>query len=328
MRSLLAIVGVVRSAVPYDMDEPQSVLSETYKTGTVLREIPGVGDLEILGQIGETGYGLVMKAESSSGDFTVIAACDHIDEGYLNLEHEAAVLSQLQGAKGVPQIFHVSLLLSSGDLDSRFMVLQNLGGNVFTMFEDINMHRRRRALMQFAIGATEALRDVHTRGWIHDSLSMDSFYYGPDGTTIMLVDFESAKRWHSYPPRPENRTPDGAWGSDDDPVHIGVFELAGSRVAPRDDLLRLAEILYILWDENAYTTVLDTFIDEEDRESPEFIEALILFKKALPGGLLTRHLGQEYAAVPHQVEDFMRFVMSLEYDEDPDCDQLIELFKD
>lgn len=55
MRILLAIVGLVRSAVPYDMDEPQSLLSATYKTGTVLRDIPGIGDLEILGQIGRLG---------------------------------------------------------------------------------------------------------------------------------------------------------------------------------------------------------------------------------------------------------------------------------
>jgi hypothetical protein len=204
---------------------------------------------------GEGGNGIVFRAKDrSTGRTFAVKFVDASDTqgGADNIESEYALLSQLQREGGIVRIFGPLGQLEGEGRNVhavKFMVMEVLRKPYelfMKAFVDKPLVARVKFVASFAYYAVLTLRKLHTVHQIaHCDIHASAFMDTLTGS-YRMIDFGKAR---PVVPSTDRESVDerGYWTKSDNLLLLSLFELNNKVCRPRDDLIRLGEVLFTAW---------------------------------------------------------------------------------
>jgi hypothetical protein len=265
-----------------------------------------------------------------------------------DIEKEYDVLQRLSPLDGIVKASHLSDALvpspRSGRLRGaysppsptvRYMVIEFLPKSLAEMAEETGLKpipQREEFLRNFAIEALNVIEQVHRNEVVHGDIHMMAFMYTAKDN-LKLIDFGKARMGNICTVLPRDGAIDeidGSWKADDDPKLLSRHELGGFFPTWKDDLLRLGEVLFAIWNKFGYTRARNAFFRGYKTGNEDFIDEralsrIIEFKKSLSWGFLADSYG---VTGPECVERFYQKIGELPTETLPDYDALRRIFSE
>ncbi len=175
---------------------------------------------------------------------------------------------------------------------------------------------------RIALNALSILRGVHSNGIVHGDIHAGAFMF--DGSNeLRIIDFGKARRVRSDAV-PKFRTmidEGGYWALPDRPSLLSEFELeSGRHPTYQDDLIRLGEMLYKIYDTFAYGRLFDRIITARLDKAAICVSQIIQFKRALCSNAL------ELKDPPTSLDAFYGYVRGMNVDMPVDYDSMLRIF--
>ena len=249
-----------------------------------------------------------------------------LDKMQFEFDLLSTTLSRVEGVERPLLLSQIACddLESGREVFSRFMVSEPVDELCINKMssQHVPWDQRLAYIIDFAISGISTLRNIHTAGVVHGSLSRTSFaqtnqprYDGEEIFTVLL-DFSSACFLTNCTYTPH---------SPDDPKSLGLFALThDEHRSKREDLFRFGEILYRMWNEEGYERAMESRLEGLDPTSLQYRQEIINFKKSFET-CQVHWLAHEDAAVK-AIDDFMAEVKTLEQGETPPYTYLMSLF--
>ena len=275
--------------------------------------------------VAEGGNSVIFRGVFEGATVAVKYNEDSDEVGADDLLQEFAILQALAAVDSV--VSARALAAAPGSTAVRCMVLEYLS----TSLEDradalIREPRevREREVKSFAISAIAALRQVHERGVVHGDIHMGAFMFNATGA-LKLIDFGRAMHRPVAQSGEERFSIDkknGSWNATDSPHLLSELELSDRTATWKDDLLRLGEVMFKVWDRYAWMRVQNKQIVSSQPHGFAYLDSLRRFKATLSWDMYDAD-----ARGPLAVEAFHKKVRNLPIEAGlPDYDSLIGLF--
>ncbi|XP_070617160.1 serine/threonine-protein kinase VRK3 [Erythrolamprus reginae] len=198
----------------------------------------------------------------------------------------------------------------------RFLVFPELGRSLQSILDDNKNKMTEKAVLQLAVRLLDVLEYLHENEYTHGDLAAENIYVNPaDLTVVTLADFSFAFRYNPggkhVPQRDCSRTP-----------HEGTLEFIsldshrGAAPSRRSDLESLGYCLVkwlcgaLPW--SAELTNPCVVTEEKERYQAEIIKS--------------PRLSSGWGALPECIKKYLQQVMTLEYEEKPNYEELRMLF--
>jgi len=263
-------------------------------------------------QIGMGAFGEIYVARNISTHERVAIKVEIADEKKQALRAEVAIMRRLQGC---PYVCH---FISCGKQNNiNFLVMELLGTNL----SDLRKRQPRGCFSMLTIcrltcEMIEALRALHSMGVLHRDVKPSNFVLGgkyshpgdPEAQNrLYIIDFGLSRKFIDQngeikPPRPNA----GFRGT---ARYASVNSHKGRELSPRDDLW---SVLYMIIE---FATGSLPWRTERDRDKVGEIKEKYMSGKKLVRGL------------PNEFEEFMAYLLTLNYKDKPDYSLLIGIFR-
>jgi hypothetical protein len=267
--------------------------------------------------VGEGSFGVVFESQSRTDGSLVAVKFAPVDDN--DIETEFRIMKDLENVSGVTRVMYLSDPFGNKDYQFRYMIMELLRGSPSDLADQVvrthDVNEKENMVLEFALRALDILQQVHDMGYVHGDIHMDSFMYSATGE-LKLIDFGK-----SYKPfnmsetqsRPMLDYENSEWLISDSPGLLSYCELAGQHWGTwKDDLLRLGELLFRLYDQFAFLRIWKALVTYTlDINAPGHIDQLIKFKK----GLST--LSLDYTGANSFLNRFQSAVSVLEIKERP-----------
>ena len=275
--------------------------------GTVIK-----GRWRVAYQIGIGAFGEIYVARNVSTQERVAIKVEVADEKKQALRAEVAILRRLQGCPYVCQF------ISCGRQNNiNYVVMELLGSNL----SDMRKKQPRgcfsmATVCRLACEMIEALQAVHGMGVLHRDVKPSNFVLGgryaahgdPEAANrLFIIDFGLSRKYLGQDG--EIKPPRANAGFRGTARYASVNSHDGKELAPRDDLW---SVLYMLIE---FATGSLPWRAERDRDKVGEMK-----KKYMSGKKLVRGL-------PSEFEDFMAYLLTLDYYSKPDYALLIGLYR-
>ena len=263
---------------------------------------------KLVKKLGEGSFGMIFKAESPNGNFAFKFEKKRPNKRSL-LKNESQVMIYLKG-KGIPTIE-----LYTEEDNYNIMIMQLLGKSLEGVLKSSEEKKLSiKTISLLGIELIPILKFIHDRHFIHRDIKPDNFAIGyDDPCQIYILDFGLAKKYRSSktliqnPMKKHSRLTGTA-------RYASINALKGYEQSRRDDMESLGYVLAYLvrgslpWQGIAAKTKEEKY-------------AKILNKKInIP---LERLLKNE----PNELIDYINYCRNLDYEQEPDYDYLIGLFR-
>jgi len=270
------------------------------------------GRWRIAYQIGMGAFGEIYVARNMGTRERVAIKVEVADEKKQALRAEVAIMRRLQGC---PYVCHFISCGRQGNIN--FLVMELLGTNL----SDLRKRQPRGCFSMLTVcrltcEMIKALQSLHSMGVLHRDVKPSNFVLGgkyshpndPEAQSrLYIIDFGLSRKFvdqdgHIKSPRPNA----GFRGT---ARYASVNSHKGRELSPRDDLW---SVLYMIIE---FATGTLPWRSERDRDKVGEIKEKFMSGKKLVRGL------------PSEFEEFMAYLQSLKYEDKPDYDLLIGLFR-
>ncbi|XP_034286199.1 inactive serine/threonine-protein kinase VRK3 isoform X1 [Pantherophis guttatus] len=198
----------------------------------------------------------------------------------------------------------------------RFLVFPELGRSLQSILDDNKNKMTEKAVLQLAVRLLDVLEYLHENEYTHGDLAAENIYVNPaDLTVVTLADFSFAFRYSPggkhVPQRECSRTP-----------HEGTLEFIsldshkGAAPSRRSDLESLGYCL-VKWLCGALPWSAELMDPCDVTEEKERCKADIIKSSRLTTG---------WGALPESIKKYLQQVMTLEYEEKPNYEELRMFF--
>ncbi len=263
---------------------------------------------KLVKKIGEGSFGMIFEADSPNGKVAFKFEKKRPNKRSL-LKSESDIMIYLKG-KGIPSVY-----LYSEEDNYNIMVMQLLGKsleNLIKESEDKKLSLKTVCLIGLEI--VPILKFIHDKHIIHRDIKSDNFAIGyEDPCQIYILDFGLAKKYRSsktlkqIPMIKHSKLTGTA-------RYASINALKGYEQSRRDDLESLGYVLvYLLKGSLPWQGMVAKTKEEK--------YAKILSKKI---NISTEKLLKNY---PQELIDYLKYCKMLQYEQDPDYEYLMGLFK-
>ena len=263
---------------------------------------------KLVQKLGEGSFGMIFKAESPNGNVAFKFEKKRPNKRSL-LKNESQIMIYLKG-KGIP-----SIETYTEEDNYNIMVMQLLGKSLEGLLK--KSPEKKLSLKTISLLGIELigiLKFIHDKHFIHRDIKPDNFAIGyEDPCQIYILDFGLAKKYRSSKTLKQNpmikhsRLTGTA-------RYASINALKGYEQSRRDDLESLGYVLSYLVRGNLPWQGIAAKTKEEKY-------AKILNKKI---NISTEKLLKDE---PQELVDYIKYCKNLDYEQDPDYDYLIGLFK-
>ena len=275
--------------------------------GTVIK-----GRWRVAYQIGMGAFGEIYVARNVNTQERVAIKVEVADEKKQALRAEVAIMRRLQGCPYVCQF------ISCGRQDNiNFLVMELLGENLSNL-------RKRQPRGAFSMATVcrlgcemvEALQAVHGMGVMHRDVKPSNFVLGGRhkaaadpalANKLYIIDFGLSRKYVG--PDNEIKPPRANAGFRGTARYASVNSHQCKELAPRDDLW---SVFYVMVE---FATGTLPWRNQRDRDKVGEMKQQYMAGKKLTDGL------------PPEFEDFMAYLLTLDYYSKPDYGYIIKLFR-
>ena len=263
---------------------------------------------KLVKKLGEGSFGMIFKATSPEGNFAFKFEKKRPNKRSL-LKNESQVMIYLKG-KGIP-----SIKLYIEEENFNIMIMQLLGKSLESLLkESDNKKFSIKTVCLFALEIIPLLKNMHDKHIIHRDIKPDNFVIGcEDPCQIYIIDFGLAKKYRSSKTLKQNPmvkhlklTGTARYAS--------INALKGFEQSRRDDMESLGYVFAYLLRGNLPWQGIAAKTKEEKY-------AKILDKKE---NISTEKLLKNE---PQELVEYIKYCRNLQYEEEPDYNHLMELFK-
>ena len=302
------------------------------KKGSFL--MTAIGKLRLGSQIAEGGNGVIFSASLAKAVEQKFAVKFSSNDGTDDIEHEYEILRTLEDVDGPVRAYSLSgklqrhSELSNGKADAleiRYMVMDLLQEPLADVAESLllkSIPEKLEFIQRTAMSALSILKGIHSKGIVHGDIHAGAFMFDAL-SELHIIDFGKARQLKSDA-APAARTlidESGHWALADRPSLLSEFELqSGREPIYQDDLMRLGEMLYKMYDTFAYSRLFERIIRARLNDAGTCISQIIQFKQTLSADALG--LPEPLTAL----ETFYRNVRGMNVDVPVDFDSLIRIF--
>eukprot|EP01116_Phalansterium_solitarium_P022705 TRINITY_DN75_c0_g1_i1.p1 TRINITY_DN75_c0_g1~~TRINITY_DN75_c0_g1_i1.p1 ORF type:complete len:569 (-),score=140.49 TRINITY_DN75_c0_g1_i1:345-2051(-) len=205
----------------------------------LLRSRSIAGKYRILKKIGSGSFGEIHLAVNEETNEKVAIKLEPCSTKHPQLQYEARVYKQLQGAQGIPNVFWYGV-----ECEYNVMVMELLGPSLEELFVSCGRKFTMKTILMLAQQMIRLIEYQHTKHFIHRDVKPDNFTMGRSSkaSTVFLIDFGLAKKYrdsktHAHLPY---RTLKNLTGT---PRYASVNTHLGIEQSRRDDLESLGYVL-------------------------------------------------------------------------------------
>ena len=264
---------------------------------------------KIIKKIGKGSFGYVFKGINLQDNSEVAIKVEKKSSIYHLLEAECHFLSILKGY-GIPEVKSFGY-----NYYFYYLVIELLGQNLVEISKTIKSFSLKDIIM-IAIQALERIEFVHSKYIIHRDIKPENFLFGNNNTSLLyLIDFGMARKYKSS--RTGKHVKYSLTGK-----LFGTFKFLsynasrGVEQSRRDDLESLGYMLAYM--RNGILPWKGLNLKGSNAKS-NYYQSLDL-KRFTPPENICKNLPQEFA-------DYLRYCRNLGFEDDPDYNYLINLFK-
>ena len=233
---------------------------------------------------------------------------EEINSGILYLKNECYILLNLKGP-GIPSV------ISFGVSDNYNILVENLlGKSIWDIWNEKKCKFILKDTCLFAIQAISLLEYVHSKNYLHRDIKPANFLVGnPDNSQLYLIDFGNAKKFRSSKTGKhimymKSKLIKGAL------LFLSMNIFRGIETTRKDELESLGLVIIYLflgslpWSNEKFYSIKDGFIKIAS------IRQKISNEDICKG-------------MPKEMNDYMNYVMSLNYEQCPNYEYLRKLFR-
>ena len=263
---------------------------------------------KVIAKLGIVDFGELYLGKNISTNEQVFIKIAKKDNLPCLLETEAIIMFTLRG-KGIPKVISYGkvknyLILITSLLGPNLNDIYNHNGKKFDI-KDISM---------MAIQILERIEFIHSNYYIHRNIKPDIFYIGKeDRNLIYLTNFSLAKKYRSS--RTGNHIKYSNTGKfTGTPRFASSYALKGLEQSRRDDLISLGYMLIYFMKKKLPWQLI------KSQNKKEFCVKNYKMKIEIKPEILCYNL-------PNQILDYIKYVLNLRFEAEPDYNYLKSLFK-
>ena len=233
---------------------------------------------------------------------------EKIKSGILYLKNECYILLNLKGP-GIPSV------ISYGVSDNYNILVENLlGKSIWDIWLEKKSKFNLKDICLFAIQAISLLEYVHSKNYLHCDIKPANFLVGnPDNSQLYLIDFGNAKKFRSSKTGKhiiymKTKFIKGAL------LFLSMNILKGIETTRKDELESLGLVIIYLflgklpWSNAKFYSIKDVFVK------------IATIRNKISNENLCK-------GMPKEMNDYMNYVMSLNYEQCPNYEYLRNLFR-
>lgn len=244
----------------------------------------------ILEKIGEGSFGLIYKGENIRTREKVAIKVEPFEQNTKLLKNESIIYQYLNNIERIPNVKWFGK-----DSNNYYMVLNLLGESLQNIINN-KKHFSLTLTLQIGIQIILILKSIHERGLIHRDIKPDNFLLGlnTQSKTIYIIDFGFCKSFMTNNIHNKERETSNLIGS---PMYASINAHNCIELSRRDDLESLGYMLIYF-----YLGILpwqETILNED----------INIIKK--------KQVITEKDNIPLVLINYMKYVRSLEYEENP-----------
>lgn len=269
------------------------------------------GKFQTMKLIGKGSYSRVFSVRNIANKKTYAMKVQDRSELYGNLENEAYNLYQLKGL-GIPKI------ISYGHYRKyNVLVMELLGKALDKLFiENINIGEklRKKDAILAGIQMIDRIEHIHSKNLLHLDIKPDNFLVGePDSSLLYIIDFGFTKQYKSFRTGKHIQYSKKSFFNGN-LLFSSARTMNGIESSRRDDLESLGYVLIHLFSKELPWKNLHY------KNKNEYAQKAFRLKKTLPLETLCKD-------APKEMIDFMKYVKSLKFEEEPKYDYLRNLLE-
>ena len=269
------------------------------------------GKFQTMELIGKGAYSRVFSVRNIANKKTYAMKVQDRSELYGNLENEAYNLYQLKGL-GIPKI------ISYGHYRKyNVLVMELLGKALDKLFiENINIGEklRKKDAILAGIQMIDRIEHIHSKNLLHLDIKPDNFLVGePDSSLLYIIDFGFTKQYKSFRTGKHIQYSKKSFFNGN-LLFSSARTMNGIESSRRDDLESLGYVLIHLFSKELPWKNLHY------KNKNEYAQKAFRLKKTLPLETLCKD-------APKEMIDFMKYVKSLKFEEEPKYDYLRNLLE-
>ena len=233
---------------------------------------------------------------------------EEINSGILYLKNECYILLNLKGP-GIPSV------ISFGVSDNYNILVENLlGKSIWDIWNEKKCKFILKDTCLFAIQAISLLEYVHSKNYLHRDIKPANFLVGnPDNSQLYLIDFGNAKKFRSSKTGKhimymKSKLIKGAL------LFLSMNIFRGIETTRKDELESLGLVIIYLflgslpWSNEKFYSIKDGFIK------------IATIRNKISNEDICK-------GMPKEMNDYMNYVMSLNYEQCPNYEYLRKLFR-
>ena len=273
-------------------------------------ELKGIifGKYQIIKTIGKSAYASVFLGKSISRKLYVAIKVQERNANISQLENEAFYLFRLKGL-GIPKI------ISFGYSGKYNVLVETLLGKSIDKFFNMNNNpiTKMKDLCMAAVQIIDRIQHIHSRNIVHQDIKPENFLVGnPDTSIIYIIDFGISKKYRSsrtgkHINYTKNNKFNGTFN------FSSINSMKGIELTRRDDLESIGYMLiYLIKGKLPWSKF-------EEGDLGERFKNIFIMKHNINNSNLCEMLPSEFC-------QYMDYVKSLKFDEEPNYIYLRNLF--
>jgi len=270
------------------------------------------GKYKIIKNIGKGAYSKVFLTKNIINQDLFALKIQNKSHKFGSLESEAFYLFRLKYI-GVPKIF------SYGHLGQYYILVEELLGKTLEELFKENKNKpniiRLKDMLMAGIQIINIIKYIHSKNILHLDIKPHNFLVGnPNNSIIYIIDFGLAKNYRS------SRTGKHSQFSKNNYFNgnicfSSVNTMKGYEPSRRDDLESIGYMLIYLYTQHLPWDSILT------KNKNELIKKIFEIKSLIPIKMLCEN-------TPKEMNEYMKYVKSLKFEEEPDYNYLIKIFED
>jgi len=257
----------------------------------------------LLEQIGEGSFGSIYKGQNTRTKEYVAIKVEPIINNTKLLKNESIIYQYLNNCLGIP-----SVKWFGKDNKFNYMVI-NLLGESLQSLKDKRQTFSLKLVLQIGINIINLLRVVHDKGLVHRDIKPDNFLFGLNNyKQIYIIDFGFCKSFMNGDKHIELKKTNNLIGSK---TYASINSHNYLELSRRDDMESLGYMMIYFYLGTLSWKDLDSPINNQDINE----EIKHLKKKIFNNDL------------PEVLVNYMKYIKSLEFNENPNYSLIIDEFK-
>ena len=270
------------------------------------------GKYKIIKNIGKGAYSKVFLTKNIINQDLFALKIQNKSHKFGSLESEAFYLFRLKNI-GIPKIF------SYGHLGQYYILVEELLGKTLEELFKENKNKpniiRLKDMLMAGIQIINIIKYIHSKNILHLDIKPHNFLVGnPNNSIIYIIDFGLAKNYRS------SRTGKHSQFSKNNYFNgnicfSSVNTMKGYEPSRRDDLESIGYMLIYLYTQHLPWDSILT------KNKNELIKKIFEIKSLIPIKMLCEN-------TPKEMNEYMKYVKSLKFEEEPDYNYLTKIFED